>query len=241
MKARILALAFGSAAALAAMPANAVPTVELALAIDGSGSIGAGDFELQKDAYVNALSNPAIMPQDGSVAIGVWLFSTGVSNVFPMTTIDDTNIDALTAAIDAMAQPGGLTNISGAISAAASALLAFNGDGTDPIREVVDVSTDGFQTVPGDPDQAALDAIADGIDAVNCLGVGPGADCGFIAGTDSFSRTVASFADFETALEDKLEAEVGPPPPPTEVSEPPFIALAALLFGLLIGARRRAG
>jgi hypothetical protein len=67
-------------------------SLELALAIDGSGSIGLADFNLQKNAYASVLNNSSVLPQDGSVAIGVWLFSTSVTQVFATAVITGSNI-----------------------------------------------------------------------------------------------------------------------------------------------------
>ena len=71
-------LMFGVAIALSlavSTPSNA--TTALALNIDGSGSISAADFALQKQGYINALNdlytnNPNLYGQN---AIGIWQFA----------------------------------------------------------------------------------------------------------------------------------------------------------------------
>ena len=43
--------------------------IDLALVINGSGSISPRDFTLQKDGIRAALQDPSILPRDGSVAL----------------------------------------------------------------------------------------------------------------------------------------------------------------------------
>lgn len=178
--------------------------IGLALGIDGSGSISAADFALQRDAYASVLSS---LPANGSIAVGVWQFSTNVQQEFGLQLIDSAATRTnLINAINGMTQLGNLTNLAGAISTGATALTGFG-----PLsKAIIDISTDGVATTGADPLTAANNAIAAGIDQVNCLGVGAGL-CGFIAGTDSFSVTATSFADFQDALTRKIAQEVPEP------------------------------
>lgn len=192
-----------SLTALSASGDRSEAATVLTLAIDGSGSIGSSDFALQRDAYSSQLGNIEI---DGSVAIGVYQFASSVVSEFSLQLIDSLAArDSLVAAIDAMTQIGSATNIAGSITTAASAMNAlFDCGGADSC--LIDVSTDGQGNI-GDEDLAAGNAVLAGIAQVNCLGVGGGADCGFIAGTDSFSITATTFSDFESALATKLSRE----------------------------------
>ena len=141
------AVGLSSMMLLSPTPSQAI-NLELALVIDGSGSISSTDFNLQKTAYVNAIN--AVLPTNGSVAVGVWQFSSGVSSVFTTTVISSLADRALlTGTISAMSQLGGNTAIGSGISAAATALLN-NLIASD--RQVIDVSTDGFNKVGTDPD-----------------------------------------------------------------------------------------
>jgi hypothetical protein len=212
-----------------------MPTTELALGIDGSGSISSDDFDLQIEAYRNVLTDPNVVPQDGSVAIGIWMFSTDVEPLYPTTVIDSStsSISDLDDDLTGVTQPGNLTDIAGAISTAADDLLTNSIDSTN---QIIDISTDGGQTSSlGDADVAASTAVSDGIEQVNCLGIGTFSDCDFIAGTNAFQTTANDFPDFENALREKIQRETG------QVPAPATLALFGLgLMGVgAMGARRR--
>lgn len=207
-------------------------TLELGLVIDGSGSISPAEFTLQKTGYVNALN--AVLPIDGSVAVGVWQFSTGVSPVFATTIINNpASRLALTTAISGMGQLGGTTAIGLGIAAAATEILA-NAITSD--RQVIDVSTDGENNVPPDPVIARNAALLAGIDQINGLGIGAGANLSFVGGTGSFGITVPNFAAFEGALITKLNREIRGTPDAGNT----LILMSLGLLGLAAFRRKRA-
>lgn len=213
---------------LGAGAAQALP-VGLALVLDESGSISAANWTLQVNGYVNAITN--VVAANGSVAIGVWKFDDTVEQVFPVTTIanatDKTN---LINALSGMVQGAGLTAIGDGINAAYAGLNAFGFANLD--RAVIDVSTDGANNSGADPVTAAANAVAGGVGQVNCLGIGGAANCGFIAGTGSFSVNANNFAEFQATLENKIRREVGLP-------EPVSLALFSVGFVGMAAARRK--
>ena len=207
---------------LGAQIAKAAP-IGIFLSIDSSGSIGSTNFALQRDAYASVLN--ALIPTDGSVAIGVNEFSTNITSVFDFAVIDGANKGTLISSIMGMVWDNGTTDISGAINDAAAQMTAFGLMNLD--KAIIDVSTDGTQVGgSGPPGPAAAAAVAGGIDQVNCLGIGGGADCSFIAGTDSFFISATTFADFQATLETKLKRELGVPEPGT------VLLLGCALLGL---------
>lgn len=222
-----------AAAALAAMPTSAqAANIELALLIDGSGSISGGNFLLQRNAYSNVLSDPTVLPTDGTVAIGVWQFGTGVQQVFAMQEITGANFAALIAAISGMTQLGGSTNIAGAIDTATSAIFAIGG--VTSTRQLIDVSTDGQNNI-GNLNTSRTNALNAGIDQINCIGIGVGATCAPVqGGTGSFSLQADSFDDFEAALRLKIVREVT-----GAIPEPSTWAMLILGFGAVGATMRR--
>jgi hypothetical protein len=227
------ALLSGLALLFMATSAKAV-AIGIVLGIDASGSMSNAEYQLQVDAYANVLGS--LLPDDSSIALGVYQFGANVEQVFSLQVIDAAAKANLVATLGGLTRAGintGATNIGETIQLAAADILAF-GLGNITENALIDISTDGFWNTGPDPSAVALNAVAAGINQVNCLGVGGGADCSFIAGTGSFSLAAASFADFEAALQTKLEREIDPIPEPG----------AALLFGfgaLVVGwsTRRR--
>lgn len=209
------------------------------LGIDSSGSIPSSDFALQRDAYEFLLG---ATPTDGSRAIGFLQFSTSVQEVFPLTQItSQSDLDALTSTIGGLTQINGATDIAGGIDTAAAALTsAPDFDcASDEVTCAIDISTDGQQTVLGSPDLSADNAVAAGVDQVNCLGVGFFTDCSFIEGDGAFEVLVDDFSDFEAALGQKLllEGAITDIPVRPDVAPVPLPASAFLLLAGLGGIR----
>ena len=177
-------------------------SVELGLAIDGSGSISTTNFDLQQDAYASVLAG---LPITGQVSVAVTQFSTGLINEFPIRNIDSqADLDDLIQAINDMVQIGLNTAIGDAIDSLSTELST---SGINADVQIIDVSTDGINNVGGSPVTAAQNAVNnDGIEQVNALGIGVMPNFNF--GVGSFSVEVADFADFEAALADKIMAEI---------------------------------
>ncbi len=110
--------------------------------MDGSGSISAEDFSLQKDGLINAISNSAVVPRDGSIAIAVVQFGNGITRVESPYRVIQSEADAssVIATIRAFGQIGGSTNPGDAVN---QAVTVLNNSGTPGATQVICMSTDG--------------------------------------------------------------------------------------------------
>ena len=226
---RAACLSTVAAFGLAATSANAA-TLELGLAIDGSGSMSVAQFNLQRNAYISVLSDLSVLPRDGTTAIGVKVFSATVVNVFTMAEITAANHGALIAALMGMTRPGSTTNIAGVLDAFTTEI---NGNSVTSSRQIIDVSTDGINNV-GNLNTSRTNALAAGIDQINCIGIGAAANCApVIGGAGSFGLTATTFDDFEKALRRKIRIEV------RGVPEPGTWMMMIFGFGLAGTALRR--
>ena len=214
--------------------AQAVPVeTVLWLSIDESGSIGSSNYDIQKEGYRDALQ--ALIPIDGSIAIGAATFNSNNFEISALAVIDSQQaLDDLTDAIFNDAYNDGNTAIGNAIDFGVAAIDAFVTQhllDCAIINCVIDVSTDGQNNTGGSPDTAANTALASDI-IVNCLGIGNNADCDFATG---FTETADSFDDIEDSLSRKLARETG-----QDLPEPSALMLIGVgLLSAGVFARRR--
>jgi hypothetical protein len=244
--------AFASAATAQNTPVD----VELQLLVDVSGSVNSTEFALQRDGYVQAFQSQAIKDAitaptdvDGNARQGriaaqliYWSGTLDQDIAVDWTLIDsDTAADSFASAIANVTRPFiGLTDPSAAIRFGTPLFASNDFDGNSL---VMDVSGDG----DGNPTftQAARDdALAAGIDRINGIAIGGESfvedfyQNSIVGGTNSFFVAASTFADFQGAIVDKLEAEItddviGVPIPST------MLLLSAGLAGLGLLARGR--
>lgn len=251
LKYAILAGVAAGALAMAAPTADAAPVgLELALIVDVSGSIDNSEYALQKQGYINAFNNPAVIAaiqasQLGSIAVTYieWSGASQQAQLVGWTLVDDAASGAaFAAAIGGTARAfSGLTAPGSAINYAAP---LFTGNGFEGNRLVIDVSGDGQQNDGANTAAARNAALAgsmtqDAIDAINGLAIGGAAltawyEANIQGGAGSFTVGVDNFVDFGDAIVTKLVKEI------TGVPEPMTIALfGAGLAGLGMVVRRR--
>ncbi|MEK7991198.1 MAG: ricin-type beta-trefoil lectin domain protein [Thiotrichaceae bacterium] len=144
-------------------------SIELCTTLDGSESIAPGDFQIQLDGLAQALRDPTVVPQDGTVTISVVHFANEARvEVTPVTVTSAEVADQLALQVSNIKQEGlgQFTNIAQAIDLCTNQ-FSFNSE-----LQTIDIVTDGIHNRNGDPIVSADNAIARGVDAINALGVG---------------------------------------------------------------------
>lgn len=190
------------------------PAVDLALCMDGSGSISAAEFRLQMQATADALEDESVVPRDGSVRLSVLQFAGSTTTIdVPPTIVDRDNVGNLGDAIRAVRQRGSGTPMASCINTATNLLL----DATPPsILHVIDISTDGIPNNRTSTLNAASQSQQAGIDVLNAIGVGSGVDIGFLesivfpkpaGGERGFVVGVSNFNEYVEAIALKIQRE----------------------------------
>ncbi len=202
-------------------PSTADVAINLVLAVDTSGSVSAGRFELQKQGYASAFRNPKILNSiraldTQSIAVTMMQWTGPRLHVVAVewTQIkDDASANAFADAIEAAPRQllGGGTSISGAIdySRLLLAQSPFNA-----VRRVIDISGDGSNN-SGRPvtlarDEAVRDGV--GINGLPILSIEPMLDRYYydnvIGGPAAFMIPAESYDTFADAVLKKLITEI---------------------------------
>ncbi|HZH29083.1 MAG TPA: DUF1194 domain-containing protein [Azospirillaceae bacterium] len=231
----------------AQMGAKTVPTevdVALVLAVDISASIDEDEARLQRQGYADALSDPAVLKAIATGPLGriavvyfEWSSDSDQQVVAPWTVIGDSGSAAVFSAAlaEAPLRIGQFTSISSAID---FSLTLFDASGVEALRQVIDISGDGFNNSGRSLQAARERALARGI-TINGLPVmndrpNPGGggkppagldryyEDNVIGGPGAFVTPAHDFDDFGRAVRAKLIREIAgtPVPAPTLAARP---------------------
>ncbi len=147
---------------------------QLVIIMDGSGSISSENFRTIIEAVAKGLSDPAVVPQNGSVEVAVVQFShllkdaktgiPGATTELALTPVDGTSISEIARRIRNIVQAGGFTPMSQGIRVATELIKAKPRAGA---RQIFNVISDGNPNLPGGPEQAKEEAIKARNEAVN--------------------------------------------------------------------------
>ncbi len=147
----------------------AQPKIDLAILIDSSGSIDAGDFELEKEGFASGIEDPSKVPQDGSVCVTVTEFSGTAAEYVSLAAgciTDATAANRIAQSVRTVTATSGDTHVDAAINAAASQFAAHARPdarqimllATDGIVNVCDPNARPLSTCPPAPACSVLDA-----------------------------------------------------------------------------------
>lgn len=244
----------------AATPAQAIVVdAELLLLMDVSGSVNGTEYDLQKTGYRNAFQSAAVHSALASTANGIavqlvqwsgatqqtvsvgWAHLTGVASA-----------NAFAASIDAMSRAfSGSTGLGEAVSVGALMFGTETGgtaNGFESSRQIIDVSGDGADNT-GTISTAAgrTTALNAGVDVINSIAIL--GEAGLLShyttdlvggtnanGSSAFVLTASTFGDFETAITNKLVAEVTG----TGIPEPGMMLIMGLGIAGIAMRRRMA-
>jgi hypothetical protein len=217
----IAAGAFANAQTSPAAPAQTITALNLVLAVDTSGSVSAGRFELQKQGYAAAFRNPRVLASIRSLdtqSIAVTMMQwTGprlhVVVVDWMLIKDEASAETFASAIEAAPRQlfGGGTSISGAIDYSRLLLVQspFKGE-----RRVIDISGDGSNNSGRPVTEARDEAVRDGvgINGLPILSIEPVLDHYYydnvIGGPGAFMIPAENYDTFADAVLKKLITEI---------------------------------
>ena len=217
---------------LVPVSAQATQSVDLVVAMDGSGSVGAADFQLEKD-FVEALL-ASVAPQNGSVASSVIVFASGAVTRFDLTPITAANALTIGTVVQNIPYPAGLTFTDDAINEAISQFDGFGSPGADRVLFLI---TEGNPTSGHNPCLLIPDLDSRGIRTV-IGGFGDNWDPSTVNCLVNDEATEIVFLDNHTA--DTAAAALALFPVPAPSLSPLGIATLCSLLGLA-GLRRLRG
>jgi len=220
----VAALAVAAAARAQCQPqpqAQADVAIALVLAVDASGSVSNGRFELQKQGYAAAFRSAqvlnsirSLMTQSIAVTMMQWTGPRLHVQVVDWTRVkDEASANDLAAAIEAAPRQlfGGGTSISGAIDFS-RILLAQSPFKTE--RRVIDISGDGSNNSGRSVREARDEAVHDGvgINGLPILSLEPLLDRYYyenvIGGPGAFVIPAENYDTFADAILKKLITEI---------------------------------
>lgn len=159
---------------------------QLIIIMDGSSSIASEDFRTMIEAVASGLSDPNVVPQNGTVEVALVQFShllrdaktgiPGANTELALTKVDATTVGEIARRIRSIIQAGGFTPMSQGIRVATELIKATKRTGA---RQIYNIISDGNPNLPGGPEQAQQEAlkardeaVAAGLDQLDAEAIG---------------------------------------------------------------------
>ncbi len=227
--------------------------IELQLLLDISGSINRSEYDLQLQGYQAAfesdnVQNAIMGGTQGKIAVQLimWSGPNQQSVMIDWTLVDSTDsADTLASIIGDIARPfSGWTAIGEAIE---YAYPLFASNGFVGFEQIIDVSGDGTNNTGIAPSIASANAIMSGVDTINGIAITTEQAVvdqyleDVINGETPFLLAPGNFDDFQTAIENKIVAEIAGTMPANAIAvpEPGSLVLFAIP-AMFICFRKRA-
>jgi len=196
------------------------------MAIDVSGSIDLGEYQLQHEGIARAFETPAVLAAiaggpRGAIDVTVieWSDRDKQATIVPWTRVSDKASAATFAAQVRAAHrtSNGLTSIGDALLAAAATFKTLD---DHPARRIVDLSGDGIANIGPKPADIRDALVAQGI-TINGLAILQNEpwlssyyDQNVVGGRGSFLLDVEGYKSFAQAMQEKLINEIAARPVP---------------------------
>lgn len=143
--------------------------LDLVFLVDGSGSIDAADWEVQKLGIATALQDRVSFPVDGTVQVSVVQWASSAELEVPATALDSAAaVDDVAAAVRGMVQNGGGTSPHLGIDAGTAQL---DGSSDPDHRQILCMSTDGSPSSTSALASSAAAARSAGVERYSVLAI----------------------------------------------------------------------
>ncbi|MGB6367393.1 MAG: Calx-beta domain-containing protein, partial [Thermoanaerobaculia bacterium] len=98
------------------------PAMDLALCLDGSGSLSPTDWQLQLEGLAQAVEDPTVVPHNNTVRVSVFQFTSGAGVEIAPVVINSDNAEEVAALIRTRSQAGGNTDLEACIDLATAVI-----------------------------------------------------------------------------------------------------------------------
>ena len=196
----------------------------LVIALDVSGSVDTGEFDLQREGLSRALESPQVAGAiaggvNGSIAVTVVQWSGFIEKMVKVDWVRVSNASDLSRLANEVRQmtrqyDDGATDIGGAIGFCQRLFASVPYSG---MRRVIDIAGDGTNNVNYSA-EFERDRVVKAGTTINALAIAPTTSklAGYyrnkvIGGAGAFVETAADYSAFESAMLRKLVREIGGP------------------------------